>query len=248
MISNSQVFNSISEMIRDLDNSTPFPNRAKKSEENLGSDWCDTENYAEARECMLHGKNFDNLSLDVEKYKTKGTGIKTVNKLSVAGYQVVVPLYLQGVPNNMITQKHKINNKVITLFYSFQAPHYVTKQELENGAEKLFRNIMSLEEQGYRVNLYLVEAQIQNGRRYGTALKLKSDREVFNIKKMLFPLLSSSFLRRIVFRIKENLYSDWIGDGYGSGEFNYKTTDDFIKTHLKIKNYEIWNYQGKQEH
>ena len=95
----------------------------------------------------------------------------------------------------------------------------------------------------YRVNLYVVEC---NNGRFGYALKLKTDRETLNIKKMCFPLISSSFLRRIGFRIKERLYKDWIGYGYGSGLFDYQEYDRFIKHYLKVRNYEIWNYKGKQ--
>jgi hypothetical protein len=53
-------------------------------------------------------------------------------------------------------------------------------------------------------------------------------------------------LRRIGFRIKERLFKDWIGSGYGTGLFNLREYDDFIQRNLKIRNYEIWNYEGKK--
>ena len=77
---------------------------------------------------------------------------------------------------------------------------------------------------------------------YGYCIKLKSDRETLNIKKLCFPLVSSSMLRRIGFRIKERLYKTWIGYGYGSGMFRLREYDEFIKKNLKLRNYEIWNY------
>lgn len=240
--SNKLVFNSISELIEELDKSQHISNRDTSSDDHRSRDWCDTDNYDEARKFMLEGKTFDELGIDVEKYRTKGTATKSINKLDVVGHNVVVPLYLQGIPQCMINNKRVINNKIVTIFYSPQAPHYVNQDDLIKGATKLFENIISLEEQGYRVNLYVIECQGN----FGYCIKLKSDRETFNIKKLCFPLVSSSMLRRIGFRIKERLYKDWIGCGYGSGMFSYNEYDRFIKEKLKLKNYEIWNYKGKQ--
>ena len=240
--SNYLVFNSIAELVDKLDNSTDL-GRYDSSDDRRSGSWCDTDSYDEARMYLTQGRLYDGLGADIEKYRTKGTATKRTNELSVQGHTVVVPLYLQGIPNNMITNKRKLNNKIITIMYSPQAPHYVDNDDLINGATKLFKNIVSLESEGYRVNLYIVEC---NDDRFGYAIKLKSDRETLNIKKLCFPLVSSSFLRRIGFRIKERLYKDWIGGGYGSGVFDYEETDRFIKKNLKIRNYEIWNYKGKQ--
>ena len=240
--SDNLVFNSIYELTDALDNSKELSGRGDSSDKRSRDDWCDTGSYEEARMCLEEGRLYDTLSADIEKYRTKGTATKRVNRLDVVGHNVVVPLYLQGIPQCMITNKKVINNKIITIFYSPQAPHYVDQQDLINGATKLFKNIISLEEQGYRVNLYIIECQ--NG--YGWCVKLKSDRETLNIKKMCFPLVSSSMLRRIGFRVKERLYKHWIGWGYGNGMFRYSEYDSFIKKNLKLRNYEIWNYRGKQ--
>ena len=240
--SNYLVFNSIHELVEKLDNSTDL-GRDDSSDKERGGDWCDTYNYEEARMYLTQGRLYDDLGADIERYRTKGTATKRTPEMSVQGHTVVVPLYLQGIPNNMITNKRKLNNKIITIVYSPQAPHYVSNDELIKGATKLFKNIVSLESEGYRVNLFVVEC---NNGRWGYALKLKTDRETLNIKKMCFPLVSSSFLRRIGFRIKERLYKDWIGYGYGNGIFEYDEYDKFIKQYLKVRNYEIWNYRGKQ--
>lgn len=240
--SNRLVFNSIHELVEDLDNSKKVKDRDNSSEDHRGKDWCDTDSYDEARKFLLQGKLYDNLGADIDQYRTKGSATKRLNKLDVVGHTVVVPLYLQGIPQSMISNKRVINNKIVTIFYSPQAPHYVNQDDLIKGASNLFKNIISLEEQGYRVNLYIIECQEQ----FGWCVKLKTDRETLNIKKLCFPMVSSSMLRRIGFRIKERLYKDWIGWGYGSGIFNYDKYDNFIKQELRIRNYEIWNYEGKK--
>ena len=88
-----------------------------------------------------------------------------------------------------------------------------------------------------------VEQMLNEGKNVILEIEIQG---ALNIKKMCFPLVSSSFLRRIGFRIKERLYKDWIGSGYGCGIFNYNEYDRFIKKYLKVRNYEIWNYQGKK--
>lgn len=246
-LKNEWVFNSINELVKELDNSEELEDRDNSSDKDEGRTWCDTRSYKEAREQLLYGKEIDELKLDVSKYNIQGHGEHRKIRQSVAGFNVIVPLYLQGIPNSMITHEKRINNKIVNLFYSIQAPHYVDSDNLIKGATNLLKHIIELEKQGYRVNLYIVEAQGGLSTKFGFALRLKTDREVLNIKKMVFPLVSSSMLRRINFRIKERLYKNWIGVGYGSGIFNYNNTDSFIKRNLKIRNYEIWNYQGKQE-
>ena len=75
---------------------------------------------------------------------------------------------------------------------------------------------------------------------------MKTDREVLNIKKLCFPLVSSSFLRRIDFRIKERLFKDWIGGGYGHAIFNEDGVKKLISNTLILQHYECWNYKGKK--
>lgn len=240
---NQLIFNSIYELMEELDNSEHIDGRDTSSEDHPGgSDWCDTDDYEEARKYMIYGKEYPELLNKIEKYKTKGNALKRTNTTSMIGHNVIVPLYLQGIPQCMITNKKTINNKIVTIFYSVQAPYSVTKKQLINGATHLMKKIISLEKQGYRINLYIVEAQ----KEFGYCIKLKSDREIFNIKKLCFPLISPSILRRIGFRIKENLYKDWIGWGYGSGLFEKNNYINFINNKLKLKNYEIWNYEGKK--
>ena len=110
---------------------------------------------------------------------------------------------------------------------------------------ELMKNIIKLEKDGYRCNLYVCEYnRDDNG--YGFMLKLKTDREILNIKKLCFPLVSSSFLRRIAFRICERLYKDWIGGGYGCATFSTEGVKKLVDKTIRLKHYECWNYEGKK--
>lgn len=246
-LKNQYVFHSISELINELDNSQEFDDRGTSSEREEDRDWCDTASYEEARMYMLEGRIYDDVMKDIEKYKTKGTATRSASRLSVAGHQVVVPLYLQGVPTSMITKKRVIDNKIVTIIYNCQTPWHVESDEIMKTTTELFKNIMSLESQGYRVNLWVVEVNSDYDGKFGFGLRLKTDRETFNIKKTMFPLVSSSFLRRISFRVKERLYKSWIGGGYGNASYDAELVDRFVKKNLGIHKYEAWNYEGKKE-
>lgn len=246
-LKNQYVFHSINELINELDNAKEIDYRNEVSDEERDSGWCDTTSYEEARMYMLEGRIYDDVMKDIEKYKTKGTATKSRNQLSVVGHQVVVPLYLQGVPNNMITKKRVIDNKIVTIIYECSTPWHVDSDEIMKTTTELFKNIMSLESQGYRVNLWIIEVNNDYDGKFGFGLRLKTDRETFNIKKIMFPLISSSFIRRIGFRVKERLYKDWIGHGYGEASYDAELVDKFVKRNLGIHKYEPWNYKGKQE-
>ena len=86
--SNNLVFNSINELIEELDNSIEVGNRRTASDKHE-EDWCDTDSYDEARAHMLAGKLYDDLKGDVDKYRTKGTATKRTNQLGVVGHTVV---------------------------------------------------------------------------------------------------------------------------------------------------------------
>jgi hypothetical protein len=164
--------------------------------------------------------------------------------LDVVGYTPVVPLYLQGVPTCMLNQKKTINNKIVTFIYQLSVPACVDQKDIMKTTTELMKNIIQLEKDGYRVNLYVMNYN-DNDRGYGYLIKLKTDRETLNIKKLCFPLVSSSMLRRIDFRVKERLFKDWIGGGYGHGHNSESEMRDFINDMLHLKHYELWDYRGK---
>ena len=243
--SNEVVFNSIWELKETLENAPVIRGRDNSSDSKRNRDWCDTNSYQEAMDNFVNGKMNDKISEDIEKYQTRGHKEKSKSILDVVGHNVVVPLFLQNVPTCMIRNKKVINNKIVNIFYSVKGSAGVRSSQLEEGGIRLFKNIISLEEQGYRVNLYIFECNPDNDG-YGWALKLKTDREIFNIKKLCYPVTSSSTLRRIGFRIKERLYKDWIGWGYGSAYIDKELVERFIHRHFKLNHYEVWNYEGKQ--
>lgn len=82
--------------------------------------------------------------LKVIESKTEPT-MKPKNVLGVVGYQAIVPLYLQGVPNNMITKKMMpVKQKIITLNKSIDYKDSVSAGQIIEGSIKAMQLLRSL--------------------------------------------------------------------------------------------------------
>lgn len=129
---------------------------------------------------------------------------------SVQGYHPIVPLYLIGVPNNMVSRKMvPMKQKVVTLNKSLNYSSRITTEQIIDESVKALRLIRKLESQNYRVNLNLVIG-VSGGifgssvnEKYFIKIKLKSANEKLNISKLSFPLVHPSMLRRLYFRFLE---------------------------------------------
>lgn len=131
---------------------------------------------------------------------------------SVEGFQPIIPLYLNGIPNNMINRKMQpVKQKVITLNKSVTYSCGVSTDKIIDESVKAFRIIQRLEAQNYRVNLNVIlgvyEAggywsnDVKNG--YAIKIKLKKANEKLNVSKLAFPLVHPSMLRRLFLRFIE---------------------------------------------
>lgn len=245
---NELTFNNISEFIGLLKycEENKYKAYGDSSQQENKEDWCDTETLEEAVELLTFGsqklydefKKLDNIKVEQQTKISKSI-------LSVQGYQVVIPLHLKGVPQNMVNRKIAISNKIVNIFYEVKAPHWVKQSDIIATTTKVLERVIKLEKMGYRVNLYVLAIYDDVGKRFGFSLRIKTDKELFSYKKMLFPLISPSMLRRILFRVKEIMFKDWIGCGYGSANFKESTIIDFIKKHYSnVKSYEVWDYTG----
>lgn len=116
-----------------------------------------TRDFSEAVELFKNGWS-DMATKLVQKLKvieseTKPT-MKPKNVLGVAGYQAIVPLYLQGVPNNMITKKMMpVKQKIITLNKSIDYKDSVSAGQIIEGRIKAMQIIKKLEAKGMNLEM-----------------------------------------------------------------------------------------------
>lgn len=165
--------------------------------------WYGTHSFNEASDLFKNGwtvgaekltKQLKVAQLDVDQQTTYR------NVLSVCGYQAIVPLYLQGVPNNMVNKKIvPVKQKVVTLNKLISVSASVSAQTMEQESIKCFQIIKKIEESGIRVNLNLM---ISTGH-VCVKIRLKSAGERLNVSKLAFPLVHPSMFRRLYFRFVE---------------------------------------------
>lgn len=174
--------------------------------------------------------------LKVIESKTKPT-MKPKNVLSVAGYQAIVPLYLQGVPNNMVTKKMTpVKQKVITLNKSIDYNCGVSADQIIEESIKAMQIVKKLEAQGYRCNLNIVlgTAAGNPSKQFVVKVRIKSANEKLNVSKLAFPLVHPSMLRRLFFRFIEvypHVTKSFVS-GYGSPATSNEMREIFKNEYL----------------
>lgn len=126
------------------------------------------------------------------------------NIVDVQGYQPVVPLYLMGIPTNMISRKlQPMKQKVVTVNKSITYSAAVTTEQIVEESIKALKIIKKLENQNYRCNLNIILGTHTGEKGYCIKVRIKSANERLNISKMSFPLVHPSMLRRLFFRFVE---------------------------------------------
>lgn len=144
--------------------------------------------------------------------------MKPRNVLSVSGYQSVVPLYLAGVPTNMVDkQLVAVKSKVISVTKLINYNGGVDIETIEEESIKAMQVVKKLEAQGYRVNLSVALGTSADYKDVICKVRLKSANEKMNISKLAFPMVHPSMLRRLMFRYIEvcpDVTRGYVG-GYG---------------------------------
>ena len=199
-------FNSIQEFY-DYIHETPLNNTFSNcsylaSEKNRAS-WAGTSSFKEASDLLRNGWAYGAQNLTQKlKVAEADKEVQTTyrNVLSMAGYQAIVPLYLNGVPNNMVNKKMvPVKQRVLTINKAISASASVSSETLMNESAKCFQIIKKIEASGIRVNLNLL---ISTGH-VCVKIRLKSAGEKLNISKLAFPLVHTSMFRRLYFKFIE---------------------------------------------
>ena len=205
-------------------------------------DWTKTQNFTEAVELFKNG--WSDMAtklvqrLKVIENKTEPT-MKPRNKLDVCGYQAIVPLYIQGVPNNMMNKKMvPVKQKVITLNKSLDYSGGVSSDKIIEESVKAMQIIKKLEAQGFRCNLNIALGTTagwgKEEKQFIIKVRIKSANEKLNVSKLAFPLVHPSMLRRLFFRFIEvypNVTKNFVG-GYGHPAASNELRNVFVGEYL----------------
>ena len=183
----------------------------------------------------------------LEKFENRLTKSVPINDL--IGYAPHVPNFIVGVPQSMINGKTlPKRSKVITLVYDGDVSSSVNTREKAEYSSKIVAEIINLEKQGYRVRLYSMNSY--NDKRdsnkincYSMFVKVKSEDQPIDIKRIMFPLVHVGYQRQIGFRWYETLPDAVNFSGYGrpfSREFNKEDINELIRKLYGEKAYYIY--------
>lgn len=165
-----------------------------------------TKSFDEAVELLKNGWTDMSTSLTHKlKVATKASiQTKPRNVLSVSGYQPVVPLYLAGVPTNMISkQMVPVKSKVVSVTKLINYHCGISTSVIEEESIKALQVVKQLEAQGYRVNLSVAMGSSADGKSIICKVKIKRAGEKLNVSKLAFPMVHPSMLRRLMLRYIE---------------------------------------------
>ena len=197
------------------------PEAYNKSSETMGYGFTKTHNFNEAVTLMING--WDDVAkkiaqkLDARKDDIV-SAVKQKSFCDVVGYQACVPLYLQGVPANMVNRKNvPVKQRVVTINKCINYSGAVDADEIIEESVKALMIVKKLEAQGIRVNANVFLGTESGHRRITCKVRIKNSGERLNISKMAFLLAHPSMLRRMMFHFIEvypNTTSSFVG-GYG---------------------------------
>lgn len=174
-----------------------FDDKAKET----FSSWEGVKSYEEALDFLANG-----YQPTVEKMKgylkgtRQGNGKRISFKNDIVGYNPVVPLALQGVPNNMINMSMKpIKCKVIDIYYDMTCSCGTDSDDIIKNGQKLLGAVLELEKQGYKFNIYAVQGYCNSNSADFLVVKVKSSTQPLDLKRISFPLTHTAFFRVIGF-------------------------------------------------
>lgn len=181
--------------------------------------WHGVASYDEALELMRTGYQPTVEALrGATKIKVAGERKRFSFENSVQGFAPVVPLALMGVPNSMIDMRIRpIKTKVIDIYYDMTVNSGVRPEQILDNGNKILGAIIELEKQGYRFNLYAVQAFSDRWSADMMIVKVKDARQPLDLKRVSFPLAHTAFFRVIGFdwysKVPGGKYR---GAGYGN--------------------------------
>lgn len=209
------------------------------SSEDTDYDFCKTRSLEEAKNLCRYGchKDFEKivaLKHTLERYiKTSRTKSKQYNYY--VGYAPDVKAYLEGNPLSMLNKEHP-KRKHIDIYYNAAILGYVSTKQIFNRGAITLCLVEILENMGFSVGLSIFTMSSSYDQVHYAKFNLKGPNERLNLQKLFFPLCHPSFLRRLVFRLREetpDIESHW-KNGYG------RTCNDFmIREIIDLKDNDI---------
>lgn len=231
-----EVFSSAQEVVdvsskREITDSSFHDMRNRSS---IDSKFCGgVQSFEEAEELMRTGyqPTVDKMKSGI-KANLAGQGKRVSFKNEVVGFQPIVPLALQGVPNCMVnTYMKPIKSKVLNIYYDMTASWATKSEQIIEAGQKVLAAIMELEMQGYKFNLYAIQSYYSGSEACILCTKVKSANTPLDLKRISFPLTHTAYFRIIGWdwysRCPEAEYYSGYGHALGYSLSSEELSKDF---------------------
>lgn len=165
----------------------------------------------------------------------KGTGIASKPQYftDVCGFVPHVPNYVMGLPNNMINKKvvRYKSSKVVTVMYNPSVHCGIKTDEMIDAAIKVMDFVLSLEREGYKVNLYIIQGSSKGNESITNIVRIKASEDYTDKLKLAYPMINPSMFRRHFVRCMEvsGLTNKDFVDGYGRPLMDKTETEKQLK-------------------
>jgi hypothetical protein len=221
-----QSFTNLDGLRRYLD-TTPENNvfRGRRLGSQTGSEeFSGTESYAAANVLLRDGDEKSAAALKAAAgvhINAAGEGYKVRRYAAVCGGTANVAAALIGLPRSMYATKKVTykDSKVLNLCYNGSADCSVDKNEIAQTAAALTNAVLGLEKNGYRVNLYVYFGSRCSTESCNMFVRIKDSGQYIDVRKMAYPLVNPSMLRRHFLRFVEvvpGLKSSYFTIGHGT--------------------------------
>ena len=194
------------------------------------ADWIGVKSVEEAKGLLLNGweKPLEELKVQIDsELRTLENRKKAKAFNDVCGYAPIIPNALMRLPNSMInTRVERVASRVLRFLISIDRACNVSTDEIIRKMSKTLAYIASLERSGkYRCRIEVLFAAFgglhRNGNKYSTSCSVlvKSENQLFDAKRLCYPVINPSMLRLLMFGWNESLpleHSDYYVCGYGT--------------------------------
>lgn len=247
------VFNNISEFLNYLETKPHKSGRDNASQERGNKSWNGTNSYKDAVELARYGDDelFEKLNSEIKKLNINSmlgnAKRRNVYFNDVYGFIPNVPNMMVNSPLTMINiKKDGLSQRVVNIFLNVRVSSWVDGDDVIKIGLKYLNVIDILEKRGYRCNLYSGVANSSYGGKHCCLMvRVKTDREPLNLKKICFTIANPAMQRRLKFKWMEVNDGPDFTSGYGQAE-SESYIKDLLSRELK-DNFVIWNYESENK-
>lgn len=224
MVINYETFDYLSEIVKS-NRERPHRHNHNRFTSDMDSSWDGVDSYEEAEELAIHGWKAQEGNKDfnqVFNFKPTAEEEKMVTfKNDIVGYVPIIPLVLQGIPTSMVNvTKKRVKSRIIHIVYNISTTCGTSSKRILQAGLELFKVIVKLERQGYRVRLTALQdfsGESGDGKSSDfMILNLKSEYKPLDISTTMFPLLHTAMFRVLGFAWFERSPVSIQRSGYGT--------------------------------